>query len=724
MYRPLSEIPLPTGAQFINDVVQINSSIQDNVRNIKRSLTTSIFLGANSDSAAPAVDLEDVVVSISAPAESVCFSRRAVLLETTENKRHLEIWIGNVLEVSKEVTEPHGSFYSDEFFSSLSFSPAEFAFMYVAEANEPEHASEKFKFTPPLGETFGGKRRPTIFIFRWDTSILPCQTSLARVSPILPEDHPVLFGQPVFSPLDNSTIYATGYEYTRDGRLLGPKWCNNRPSGIWEIKLPSAPDQKDDTTLGLLKCVSHKLTPSDLSCRSPRIYDDAACGTAKLFWLSSASGGPHAGTFSMHFQNLGASQATSEVLVDTVWECRESDGFPGLYLDSNLPTSPFLARDGKPFLVFSSNWGSRTTVVLVSTVDGTVKDLTPDSDGKLFSWTVLATDGVARFVCSRSAPTIPHQIVLGQMDAVGAVSWRVIYTPYLLPSVQAALSSLTYSVISIPNRGKTQTVVVRQSHPEDSAPPCLQFIHGGPHGATTTAFSPNTVFLALDGYVVSQPNYSGSIGFGEKSVRALLGNCGYLDVQDCIATVRHLVSLGIAAQDKGKQFVMGGSHGGFLTAHLIGQFPDVFSAAVIRNPVIFTDTFSSDIPDWYFNEWNIEYPIYSSPQGFPNNADKNHALPPRRTPAKSQEIFASAPIAYVDAVTTHVLLHLGGSDLRVTPAQGLEYYHALKGNARNQRPEQEIEMHWFEKEGHSLDGVEASRIVWETSRDWLNRHRT
>lgn len=66
---------------------------------------------------------------------------------------------------------------------------------------------------------------------------------------------------------------------------------------------------------------------------------------------------------------------------------------------------------------------------------------------------------------------------------------------------------------------------------------------------------------------VSQPNYSGSIGFGETFVRSLLGNCGTLDVQDCIATVRHLVELGLSVDGRGKQFVTGGSHGGFLASH-------------------------------------------------------------------------------------------------------------------------------------------------------------
>ncbi|KAJ6467256.1 hypothetical protein C8R45DRAFT_838514, partial [Mycena sanguinolenta] len=154
---------------------------------------------------------------------------------------------------------------------------------------------------------------------------------------------------------------------------------------------------------------------------------------------------------------------------------------------------------------------------------------------------------------------------------------------------------------------------------------------------------------------------------------------------------------------------------------VIGQFPDVFTAAAIQNPVIATDTMSSDIPDWYFNEWNIYFPIHSSAEGFPAVPEGARPLLPRRTPAESQRIFASSSMVYVDAVRAHVLLHLGGADLRVTPTHGLEYYHALKGNVQ---PEQDIEMHWFEKENHSLDGVETNRIVWETSRDWFNKYRT
>lgn len=66
---------------------------------------------------------------------------------------------------------------------------------------------------------------------------------------------------------------------------------------------------------------------------------------------------------------------------------------------------------------------------------------------------------------------------------------------------------------------------------------------------------------------LSLPNYTGSLGYGEKHVKALVGTAGALDVQDCMATIRHLIQLGIAKEGPGNQFIYGGSHGGFLGAH-------------------------------------------------------------------------------------------------------------------------------------------------------------
>jgi len=212
---------------------------------------------------------------------------------------------------------------------------------------------------------------------------------------------------------------------------------------------------------------------------------------------------------------------------------------------------------------------------------------------------------------------------------------------------------------------------------------------------------------------LSLPNYTGSMGFGEKYIRKLLGHCGTMDVQDVVASVNELIRLGIS--EHGRQLVQGGSHGGFLAAHrkcpdlyppqlrlllpstVIGQHPDLFNAAVMRNPVISAGELTgSDIPDWVYAEFGLDF----TPESL-------------MTPATFQQLFEVSPIAHVDRVRAPVLLLIGEDDLRVVPTQGARFYHALKGRGRR------VEMLTFPKETHPLEGVEAARVAWEAGRDWF-----
>ena len=81
------------------------------------------------------------------------------------------------------------------------------------------------------------------------------------------------------------------------------------------------------------------------------------------------------------------------------------------------------------------------------------------------------------------------------------------------------------------------------------------------------------------GYGVLCLNYRGSLGFGMNSESSLPGNIGRNDVVDCNALLQYTLKTYEKIFNSKDIFVVGGSHGGFLTAHLISQYPDVYNAA-------------------------------------------------------------------------------------------------------------------------------------------------
>ncbi|TFK33329.1 Alpha/Beta hydrolase protein [Crucibulum laeve] len=732
MYTELAEIPVPASGQFItSDVIEVTYSVRDHVRNAKRTMSKTIVLSDSSSTSSHLHDISDIVLSVLSPSRK----KRAILREIksdSQSKRIVEIWDYDRVENSMDVTEKHGAFYADEYFASLAFSKSESSIIYTAEEKVEDSGDPyaRFRFRPVLGEGLAGKKRPTTFLYSWSTTPDNESDSKPQLLSIKPNNVNVLFGQAIFSPNSDNILYATGYEYTSDGRFLGIKGCYNRPFGIWQVLLESASKAKPDT----LEMKTKKITPSHLSCRSPRVYIRTS-GKFTLLWLASPSGGAHISGASLYSldipqdDELGfkVSNNGKDPLVNTVRDPQAGE-FPGLYPVYNFVTTPVTSfgNSATPSIILHSIWGSRSTILSVSTDSGSVRDLTPNDNipEKIFSWGLLATDGKSRILCQRSTTDVPYEIVLGELDDNGGVSWRVIDRPSLSDQVQTALSYLTTRIIQVPGRGPTETIIIQCSASSISSeiPPCITVPHGGPHGTTTTAFSASTVALVLAGYTVSLPNYRGSPGFGEDALQALIGQCGNLDVNDCIESVRHLINLGIAQEGPGKLFIMGGSHGGFLTAHLIGQFPDMFSAAVMRNPVISAGEISTtDIPDWYFSEFGLNYSISSSKsEVFRDNVH------PTRAPLITPEVFVKlhqvSPMAHVEAVRVPVLLLIGGVDQRVSPTQGKDYYHALKGLRVVGKGDAKVEMLIFDSDSHPLDSVEASKVGFEAGVDWFEEN--
>lgn len=627
LYSELLSIPLPTAGRFLDQSsVQLSYSVTDHTRNTKRTTSSTIWLDAPAaPKSTPAQDVSDVRLAAASPSRRL----EAVLRETADQKRFVEIWRNGQLDVCHDVTDAHDAFYNDPQYGTLNFSPSETAVVYTAEAKVPSKTNpsyEKFKYVPPLGERYPGRKRPTTFVFRWAAPApsqsteeywdTPSLTALDYTS--LPAGTPTRFGQALFdtSDAEERQLYATGYDLTPDGRLLGVVFCSNRPSGIWALTLPPVQDRNARTSDSAACRVSAavRLTPVELACRSPRI-DDA---TGSLYFLACAVGGPHASTASLWRLPAPANaDVKPQVVLDVVLSPYGANAdldipFPGFYPDITLPRSPFVMLGGKRFVVSASTWRSRNTVVLISTDDGSVRDLCPMSLGDdPATWSVLATDGVSRLLCVRSAPAVPYEIVLGILSAKGEVEWTVVARPTLKASVKDALSRISCSILRVPEHKTLEAIVISPSTTNgESPPPCILEPHGGPHATFDPSWSARTAAFVAAGYTVLHPNYTGSLGFGDAAVRALPGNCGTLDVQDCIATLRELIKQGKAPDERSKLFYLGGSHGGYIGGHVIGQYPDMFAACVLRNPVISAGEMSTtDIPDWYFAEFGVEYSV-------------------------------------------------------------------------------------------------------------------
>ncbi|TSN76509.1 Acylamino-acid-releasing enzyme [Bagarius yarrelli] len=109
-------------------------------------------------------------------------------------------------------------------------------------------------------------------------------------------------------------------------------------------------------------------------------------------------------------------------------------------------------------------------------------------------------------------------------------------------------------------------------------------------------------------------NYRGSTGFGQDGIESLLGNIGSQDVKDVQRAVQHVLHNN-KTLDPDRVAVMGGSHGGFLACHLIGQYPEFYRACAVRNPVINAATLlgTSDITDWRYSSVGLEYSFTQLP---------------------------------------------------------------------------------------------------------------
>uniref|UniRef100_A0A0V0G8W1 Acylamino-acid-releasing enzyme n=1 Tax=Triatoma dimidiata TaxID=72491 RepID=A0A0V0G8W1_TRIDM len=625
---------------------------------------------------------------------------RAVLRDvpsasSKQNKRQvLEIWSKNTLWKSFDLVkfEKHGDVYTDGEFGCLEWSPCETKLLYIAEKKTPKSepflgpgskkSSEaivgtEYDFVEDWGETLVGKSQPVVAICDIETEAIEVISNGAFDGSEAEDKWS--FGQAVWAP-DGASIVCVAWNNTP--RRLGLVYCTNRKSYIVHIRDVNGTKE------------IRKLSDDGRAVRSPVFAPDKS----KLVWLERDITGPHHACHRIVKYEWDLKKRSTVVdIIDKEVKTKSGDLFYGLYcLTLNRPW----LSDSKTLLISTPQRASVRTFA-IDTDNGNVVDISgTQSSEETFSEIVL--DVSRDLVLSwRSSMGLTPSLMLGGADKSGVKEW-ITLLPHS-PSVEG------YHVDVIRLKASRTTDLVRDysavyfGPPVDSDVkelPLIVWPHGGPHSATTNAYSLLCNFFAQLGFAILMINYRGSIGAGQSSVDWLPGRVGSSDVEDVHQAALHVLHKYGSQLDPAKTVLFGGSHGGFIVLHLAGQYPSHYKAVATRNPVAYISPLSttSDIPDWAFVESGFNY----SPMKYELSAEEHEAM------------RSKSPIAHVDNVSAPVLFLLGKKDLRVSMSQGLDYYHALKARNIKTRAIVYEDNHGLVKVPHMIDfAVNAASWFFE-----------
>ncbi|KAM9350631.1 acylamino-acid-releasing enzyme [Symphorus nematophorus] len=601
-------------------------------------------------------------------------SLRAVVRETAGHQL-LEIWDHYGLRKCLDLTalNVHGRVYDDAQFGCLSWSECENKLLYVAEKskNDGESACGKDRsvYCEDWGESLTNKSTPVICVVNMQSgSVSVLQGVPPHVSP----------GQALWAPGSQSVFFVGWYH---EPFRLGLKFCSNRRSALFKLDLD-----------GNCECLSG----DNLSVSCPRLSPDGST----LVYLQGQVFGPHSQCLSL--QQLDLKSGKTSTLLDVVNRPQTGE-FAGVY--EALPRCCWSADSQR--VVFSSacrNWKDLFMINRRSHKVTSLSDTLSDLPKLYGSWKLL-TIQKDLMVVSCSSPNTPPTLRVGFLPAAGeAVMWQTLQEPIRTFDFHWTVLDVTPP----PEEDNTHysgldfgAVLVKPSHPLHEAKiPLVVFIHGGPHSQFPAEWNNTTAGLAKLGLAVLMVNYRGSTGFGQDSILSLIGQIGSQDVKDVQRAVLTALQTDITLDPK-RLAVIGGSHGGFLSCHLVGQYPEFYRACAARNPVINAATLlgTSDIVDWRYTSVGFQYSYDQIP-----------------TAEALAAMLEKSPITHAAQIKAPVLLMLGGRDRRVSPHQGLELYKALKSRASP------VRLLWFPEDGHSLSRVDTLVDCFLNTVLWLQQH--
>src|SRR5262245_47157927 len=218
--------------------------------------------------------------------------------------------------------------------------------------------------------------------------------------------------------------------------------------------------------------------------------------------------------------------------------------------------------------------------------------------------------------------------------------------------------------------------------------PALVWVHGGPGGQTTPAYSPVIQYLVNHGYVVLGINNRGSSGYGKTFFAADDKKHGREPLWDCVDGKNYLKTLDYV--DPNRIGIIGGSYGGYMVLAALAFQPnefrvgvDIFGVANWLRPL-------ESIPSW----WEAQREALYAEMG---------------DPVKDRKMLEEvSPLLHADQIRKPLLVLQGANDPRVLKVESDEVVAAVKKNGVTSEyivfPD---EGHGFTKKANQIAGYSA-----------------
>ncbi|MFC9438726.1 alpha/beta fold hydrolase [Nocardia sp. NPDC057030] len=222
-------------------------------------------------------------------------------------------------------------------------------------------------------------------------------------------------------------------------------------------------------------------------------------------------------------------------------------------------------------------------------------------------------------------------------------------------------------------------------------------VHGGPWRRSGLEFDLRRAWLAEQGYVVLEPNFRGSAGFGAHWVNAADRQWGAAMQDDLEDTLDWAIRRGYV--DPARIALVGGSYGGYAVLQLAATSARRFRAVVALSPLTDLVDFVGNLPA----PWRTAAPMVHRRIGDPARSDERRRL------------ARHSPVNNAATLDCPVLLVHGAADARVPVEMSSRMFLALA------RAGLDATLALFPDEGHEFVGTANRRARDELIAGFLAR---